>query len=178
MTRSRLVRWVPLLAYMALLFTANTTLAQENDQSTHKLPLHEITPDFTLKALHGKNLKLSEQRGDVVILTFWATWCNTCRQVLPLFNTLYKNYKKTGLVVFGITVDDDPVQARRTAEQLGLTFPILHDQKRNVSEAYKLENTPTTYLIARDGTLRSVREGFQPGIEAQLEQEIRQMLGE
>lgn len=172
----RNVRWV---APFALLFSiSTTTVAQDEDKRSSKLPLHEVTPDFTLKALHGKNLKLSEQRGDVVILTFWASWCNTCRQVLPIFNTLYKNYKKTGLVIFGITVDDDPVQARRTAEQLGLTFPILHDQKRSVSEAYKLENTPTTYFIARDGSLRSVREGFQPGIEAQLEQEIRQMLSE
>lgn len=153
-------------------------LAQEEGRNTESLPLHEITPDFTLKALSGKNLKLSEQRGDVVVIIFWASWCNTCRQVLPVFNALYRNYKDAGLVVFGITVDDDPIRARQAAEQLKLAYPILMDGKRSVSKAYRLENTPTTFFIARDGTLRTTLEGYKSGNESAWEQEIRQMLGE
>ena len=170
------------LLMMGSVFTAATfsaqALAQEERRGTENLPLHEVTPDFTLKALDGKNLKLSEQRGDVIVIIFWASWCNTCRQVLPVFNALYRNYKDAGLVVFGITVDDDPIRARQAAEQLKLTYPILMDSKRSVSEAYRLENTPTLFFIARDGTLRTVLEGYKPGNESAWEQEIRQMLGE
>lgn len=171
---------VVLLMWSAITGTMFSTqaLAQEEEPKTKTLPLHEVTPDFTLKALNGKNLKLSEQRGDVVVLIFWASWCNTCRQVLPVYNALYRNYKDAGLVVFGITVDDDPIRARQAAEQLKLAYPILMDAKRTVSEAYRLENTPTTFFIARDGSLRTVLEGYKPGNEPAWEQEIRQMLGE
>ena len=84
-------------------------------------------PDFTLHAMGGSNLRLKEQRGRVVMVNFWATWCGPCRQEMPQLNRLYEKYKSSGFVLLGVNVDDDTAKAAEVAAKLGVTFPVLLD---------------------------------------------------
>ncbi len=134
--------------------------------------------DFTLKSLSGKNIKLSEQRGRVVILNFWATWCTPCKEELPYFNALYGKYKDVGLEILGVNIDKTKGAAMRMAQSLGIDFPVLPDPAGEISGLYLIRSMPTTYVIAKDGTIRNVHWGFGPKDPAKYEQEVRALLKE
>ena len=107
-------------------------------------------PDFTLKTLSGRNLRLNEQRGQVVMLNFWATWCGPCKQEMPHLNRLHDKYRDTGFVLLGINVDVDPAKAAADAAKLGIGVPVLLDGAKTVSKLYGLAAMPTTVVIDRD----------------------------
>jgi peroxiredoxin len=102
-------------------------------------------PDFTLRTLDGSNLRLHEQRGRVVLVNFWATWCGPCRQEMPLLNQLYQKYRGSGFTLLGINVDEDGRKAQAVASQLGLAFPVLLDADKAVSQRYQLASMPSTH---------------------------------
>src|SRR5262245_15954130 len=135
-------------------------------------------PDFTLRSLQGQNLRLGEQRGRVVLVNFWATWCGPCRQEMPHLNKLYEKYKASGFVLLGVNVDDDSAQAAGVATKLGLTFPVLPDADKRVSRQYDLTAMPSTVLIDRDGKVRYLHRGYQNGYENTYERQIRELLKE
>lgn len=135
-------------------------------------------PDFTLKTLTGRNLRLNEQRGQVVMLNFWATWCAPCKQEMPHLNRLHDKYGDTGFVLLGINVDDDPAKAAADAAKLGIRFPVLLDGAKAVSKLYGLDAMPTTVVIDRDGQVRHVHLGYRNGLEAVYDQQIRSLVKE
>ncbi|HSN70388.1 MAG TPA: TlpA disulfide reductase family protein, partial [Steroidobacteraceae bacterium] len=83
-----------------------------------------LAPDFALRSLDQGNQRLSEYRGDVVVLCFWASWCGDCRRRLPQLNELYDEHRAAGLAVLGINLDEDAGRAREFARVLGLEFPV------------------------------------------------------
>jgi len=133
-------------------------------------------PDFTLASSSGKNLRLSEYRGRVVMINFWATWCAPCRQEMPLLNKLHEQYRKIGFELLGVNVDDQFKTAQAMAGKLGVTFPILHDRDKRVSRLYDVDAMPLTVLIDRDGKVRYVHRGYRPGAEQQYDAQIRELL--
>ena len=133
-------------------------------------------PDFTLKSVAGPNLRLREQRGQVVMINFWASWCGPCRQEMPELNKLYAKYRTAGFVIFGVNVDEDPRQAGELAQKLGLTFPVMFDADKKVSRLYALSTMPTTVLIDRDGRVRYVHNGYRNGFEDIYDKQIRELL--
>lgn len=133
-------------------------------------------PDFTLRSSNGKNLKLGEYRGQVVMLNFWATWCGPCRQELPLLNRLHEQYRRSGFALLGVNVDDNPKAAEDMARQLGVSFPLLFDTDKGVSKRYDIDGMPSTLLLDRDGKVRYVHRGYRAGYEKQYEAEIRELL--
>jgi len=135
-------------------------------------------PDFTLRTADGKNLRLNEQRGRVVLVNFWATWCAPCRQEMPLLNQLYQKYQGSGFTLLGVNVDEDSRNAINVANKLRLSFPVLLDADKAVSKRYDLSSMPSTLLIDRDGKVRYVHRGYQAGFEALYEQQIRELLKE
>jgi peroxiredoxin len=135
-------------------------------------------PDFTLRALDGPNLRLQEQRGRVVMVNFWATWCGPCRQEMPQLNKLYDKYKSAGFVLLGVNVDDDTSNAAGVAGKLGVKFPVLLDTDKKVSKLYDLSTMPSTVIIDRDGKVRHVHRGYKDGYENTYEQQIRALLKE
>ncbi len=135
-------------------------------------------PDFTLRTADGKNLRLAEQRGRVVLVNFWATWCAPCRQEMPLLNQLYQKYQGSGFTLLGVNVDEDSRNAINLATKLGVSFPVLLDADKAVSKRYDLSSMPSTLLIDRDGKVRYVHRGYQAGFEALYEQQIRELLKE
>ena len=135
-------------------------------------------PDFALKSSTGKNLRLSEYRGDVVMINFWATWCGPCRQEMPLLDELYTRYERVGFNLLGVNIDDDSSRAMQMIEELGVNFPVLFDASKQVSRLYEVEAMPVTVLVDREGTVRHVHHGYKPGYEDKYLTEVRALLRE
>ncbi|MCS6943875.1 MAG: TlpA disulfide reductase family protein [Sutterellaceae bacterium] len=135
-------------------------------------------PDFVLKTLAGPNVRLREQRGQVVMINFWATWCGPCRVEMPHLNRLYEKYRAAGFQLLGVNIDEDPAQAQQLASKLNLRFPVLLDSGKQVSRLYDLTTMPSTVLIDRDGRVRYVHRGYRNGLEETYEKQIRELLKE
>ncbi len=138
----------------------------------------QTAPDFVLKSATGENLRLSEYRGDVVMINFWATWCGPCRQEMPLLDELYGRYQRVGFNLLGVNIDDDSRRAMAMVNELGISFPVLFDEDKKVSKLYEVETMPLTILLDREGTVRHVHHGYQPGYEQKYLNEIRSLLRE
>lgn len=135
-------------------------------------------PDFALKSSTGENMRLSEFRGDVVMINFWATWCGPCRQEMPLLNELYVRYERVGFNLLGVNIDDDSRRAMQMIEELGVTFPVLFDARKEVSKLYNVEAMPVTVLVDREGIVRYVHLGYKPGYEDKYLDQVRSLLRE
>ena len=138
----------------------------------------QTAPDFALKSATGENLRLSEYRGDVVMINFWATWCGPCRQEMPLLNELFNRYQRVGFNLLGVNIDDDSRRAMQMVEDLGVNFPVLFDETKEVSKLYQVEAMPVTVIVDREGTVRYVHHGYKPGYEEHYLTEIRTLLRE
>lgn len=137
-----------------------------------------LAPNFTLKSARGKNLKLSEFRGKVVLLNFWATWCGPCRKEIPELNKLQKKYKPAGFTVLGVNIDRERNAAKALARKLRTQFPILFDSNKIVSRRYQVDAMPKTVIIDRNGQIRFVHRGYVAGYENTYRKQIRQLLRE
>jgi len=138
----------------------------------------QSAPDFALKSSTGENLRLSEYRGDVVMVNFWATWCGPCRQEMPLLDELYSRYQRVGFSLLGVNIDDNSSKAMNMVSELGVSFPVLFDVHKEVSKLYQVEAMPVTILIDREGTVRHVHHGYKPGYEDKYLDQIRSLLRE
>ncbi len=135
-------------------------------------------PDFALKTFDNGNVRLSEFRGEVVVVNFWAAWCGPCQQELPRLNDLYQRYQRAGLVLLGINLDDDLGRAHDMAQRLALSFPMLFDPSKEIGRSYALEAMPMTVFIDRDGNVRHVHETFRNDDDALYLKQIRELLDE
>lgn len=135
-------------------------------------------PDFALRSATGDVLRLSEYRGDVVMINFWATWCGPCRQEMPLLDELYSRYQRVGFKLFGVNIDVDSRRAMSMVDDLGISFPVLFDTRKEVSKLYRVEAMPVTILVDREGNVRYVHHGYKPGYEQLYLDEIRTLLRE
>lgn len=135
-------------------------------------------PDFALKSSTGENLRLSEYRGDVVMINFWATWCGPCRQEMPLLDDLYNRYERVGFNLLGVNIDDDSNRAMDMIRELGVNFPVLFDASKEVSKMYRVDAMPVTVIVDREGTVRYVHQGYKPGYEEKYLDQVRSLLRE
>jgi cytochrome c biogenesis protein CcmG/thiol:disulfide interchange protein DsbE len=134
-------------------------------------------PDFTLESLDGDAMiSLSDYRGKAVVLNFWASWCQPCKQEAPLLESAWERYRGDGLVVLGVDAQDLKSDARRFVERYGLTYPIAHDRNGVTLGRYGYNAFPETWFVDREGRL--VGEHFKGEFtEEQLEENIRLALG-
>jgi cytochrome c biogenesis protein CcmG/thiol:disulfide interchange protein DsbE len=136
-----------------------------------------LAPDFELKTLAGETTKLSDLRGQAVLINLWATWCPPCREEMPTLEKMYNEYKEQGLVILGVnmTYQDDPQAVLPFVQKYELTFPILLDETGRVGNAYQLKSLPSSYFIKRDGMINEVVLGG-PMTEALLRTRIESIL--
>lgn len=130
-------------------------------ESPPPVPLGSPAPDIELTGLDGKKVKLSSQKGKIVMIDFWATWCVPCREGLPVTNKLHEKFASKGLQVFAVSNEDretvaDFVKAKR------FTFPALRDADGSAAKAYKIEAIPTLVIIDAKGNLVSYAVGLEP----------------
>jgi len=140
--------------------------------------LDSPAPDFTLKSASGENIKLSELRGQVVLINFWASWCGPCRQEMPLLDQMYQKYGPLGFTLLGVNVEQDTKDAERMLKDAPVTFPILFDAQNQVSQLYDVTAMPSTVLVDRDGKVRYMHKGYQPGYEDEYQTQIRALVRE
>lgn len=137
-------------------------------------------PDFTLPTLTGDNVSLSDHLGkDVVLIDFWATFCDPCLTAMPHLDGLYKKHKGDGFVVLGVSIDgpDSVAEVRTTVQKLGVTFPILLDQETRVVSLYNPKTSaPYSVLIGRDGTVLQKKEGYTTGDAASVDRDVEAAL--
>ncbi len=151
---------------------AATSLASSNSM------IGKPAPDFALKSSTGQNLRLSEYRGEVVMINFWATWCGPCRQEMPLLDDLYNRYERVGFKLLGVNIDDDSRRAMDMMAELGVNFPVLFDATKDVSKLYEVNAMPVTVILDREGNVRHVHQGYKPGYEEKYLNEVRALLRE
>ena len=135
-------------------------------------------PDFVLKSISGENIRLSEYRGEVVMLSFWAKWCGDCRAQLRGLNEMYSLYKEAGFELLSISMDRDIDDAREIAETLEIVYPVLYDDGREVSQLYDIGSMPIIVLIDREGIVREVIRDYRRGTEEEYLERVRALLRE
>jgi cytochrome c biogenesis protein CcmG/thiol:disulfide interchange protein DsbE len=149
---SRLTIGLASLAILVLAFG----LVWLNSSKYEPLTVGKVAPDFELPGLDDKTLRLSDFRGKVVFLNFWATWCKPCKEEMPSMEILYKNFEKDGLVILAVSIDR--VTTKKDippfVKGLNLTFPVLVDSWGQTDKRYKLMGVPETYIIDQQGVLR------------------------
>ena len=138
----------------------------------------DVAPDFALKSVSGDNMRLSELRGQVVMINFWASWCGPCRQEMPHLEALYKRYEPLGFTLLGVNVEKDRQKADQMLDDMALSFPILFDTRKEVSKLYGVIAMPSTVLIDRDGAIRHVHHGYKAGYEQEYQSQIRSLIKE
>lgn len=138
-----------------------------------------LAPDFTLDTLDGGKVALSELRGKVVVVNFWATWCLPCREETPALEKSYKQYKGSNVVILGVNLTDQDSmrEVDSFVQEFGLTYPILLDRDGRVSYLYQVKGLPTTFFINRDGIIRTVLVGG-PMSETFIRSKIEALLKE
>jgi peroxiredoxin len=169
--RSR-TAWTAGLACAAALAALATSAA-----TGYALLGHEA-PDFALHAVNGNNVRLSEHRGEVVVLSFWGSRCGQCRMQLAALDKSFKTYHSAGLQVFGVNVDDDQGGALEFARTQALGFALLLDPKKAVARNFLVDNLPMTLLIDRSGAVRQVHRDFSSKFEPLYLQQLRVLLNE
>lgn len=139
-------------------------------------------PDFRLSTIDGDRFVLSEHVGkDVIVISFWATWCVPCLAELPHLSDLYEREKGNGLVVVAVSMDEPNTQAEvaPTARRLGLEMPVaIDDEQRAVRLYNKGRNAPMTVVIDRAGQIVKAQAGYNPGDEVRLEEQVKALLTE
>jgi len=135
-----------------------------------------VAPDFELRSLEGKQVRLSDYHGKAVLLNFWATWCAPCKIEMPWFVDLQKQYASQGLQVIGVAMDDSgEATIAKFAKEIGVNYPLLIG-KEAVGDAYGgVEFLPTTFIIDRQGKV--VHRVFGLVGRSELEDNIKKALG-
>ncbi len=140
--------------------------------------LGKDAPDFVLKAMDGKNLRMSEFRGQVVLVNFWARWAGDSRQEMQALDRINTTYSRAGLVVLGVSVDEDLVRAREFAGAMKVSYPLMFDTGSDIGRDYLLQKMPMTVLVDRAGVIRYTNVGFKRGDERAYLDQIRALLRE
>ncbi len=133
-------------------------------------------PDFVLSLINGNKLKLSENIGKIIILNFWATWCPPCRLEIPDFVSLYQEYKDKGLVIIGVSVDNNVGTVREFIQQNNVDYPVGMADRKVLQDYGGITGIPTTFIIDKKGDIVQKFIGYRP--KEVFESEIKRLLPE
>jgi thiol-disulfide isomerase/thioredoxin len=134
-------------------------------------------PEIGLTDVRGARVDAASLKGKVVIVDFWASWCGPCKEEMPVLERLYKKYKSRGLVVVGVSVDQELGNVKGFLKQVPVSFSIVHDAEHKVAGRFKPPRMPSSYVVDRNGIVRYVHAGFRDEDAAKLEAEVSALLG-
>jgi peroxiredoxin len=135
-------------------------------------------PEIGRPDLNGRTIQMSGLRGKVVIVDFWASWCEPCREEMPVLDRLYRDLRERGLVVVGVSVDRTIGNVNGFLRRTPVSFPIVHDANHEIANRYAPPRMPSSYIIDRRGVVRHVHEGFRSGDAATIRREVQALLGD
>jgi len=161
------------LALVAFAALAGAAMAAEPYPLTGK-----PAPDLVARGISGENVRISEHRGEVVVVSFWSGSCNTCRNQLEALDRIAKTYKSAGLVVIGVNLDENTARAEKFARAQSVDFPLLVSTPRNTGRDFEVDRLPMVVFLDRAGVLRVAHREFKSRDEETYVRELRTLLDE
>jgi len=165
-------RWLVVTSLVGILAILGGGLARASAGQVDRGP----APDFELTTFDGQLIRLSDQRGKVVVINFWASWCIPCREEAPVLEATWRLYRDNGVVFIGVDYLDIEREALAYIEEFDLTYPNGADLRTRIAQAYRIQGVPETFFVDRSGMLRGVHIG--PITEPQLVARIETLLAE
>ncbi|HEX9105362.1 MAG TPA: TlpA disulfide reductase family protein [Polyangia bacterium] len=137
----------------------------------------QAAADFAGPTLAGSPLKLSSLRGKVVLVDFWASWCEPCKKELPLLDKMAPKLRAKGIEIVAVNIDDDKAKAADFVKSHGLHLTVVPDSTKKIVAAYEPPKMPSSFVVDKAGVVRAVHGGFEPGDEGKIEAELTQLVG-
>jgi peroxiredoxin len=148
-------KYLPILILVVFLVVAIPVLRYYRSQG---ISPGQRAPEFTLNDFDGNAVSLTDLRGQVVMLNFWASWCGPCREEMPDMQRVYDDLKDDGFTILAVSLDQSQDDARKFIDENGFTFLVVMDDAA-VADMYEVTGIPKTLIIDRDGIVRQVRVG-------------------
>lgn len=156
--------------------SAGPQTAGGGDAAKHEL-LNNPAPTFAGDNVNGSGkVSLDDYKGKVVLVDFWATWCQPCEKSFPKLEELRVKYNASGFEIVAVSEDDESGGIKKFAETHGAKFPLLWDKDKSIAGKYKPPNMPSSFLVDRKGVVRNVHLGYHDGAEKEIEQEVKSLL--
>ncbi len=142
---------------------------------------HELVnnpaPSFSAESINGKGkVSLDQWKGKVVLVDFWATWCEPCKKSFPKLEELRVKYEASGFAIVAISEDDEDTGIKQFGQTYGAKFPIVWDKDKSIAGKYKPPNMPSSFIVDKNGVVRHVHLGYHDGEEKEIEQEVKSLL--
>jgi len=158
-----------------IVFSSAACKKKEAGVEAEPSSIGDIAPDFTPKDVNGNTVRLSDYKGKVVLIEFWATWCGPCRELTPVLNKIYEKYKDKGFVVLALTPEENTNTVKSYIKENNVTYPVLITDIKT-TRRYGVISIPASFLISRDGRVaekhlgvtRDIVQEFSSGIEKLL----------
>ncbi len=142
------------LAFLQAGCTENNGTTEVTGPPKLGIEVGDIAPDFSLKKLGGGRSSLSDYRGTVVLVNFWATWCGPCKAEMPSMEALYQQFKREDFEILAISIDiNKETEVTTFIRDFGFTFPVLLDDQFTVNDHYQVRVVPTTVVVDRNGII-------------------------
>ncbi len=167
----RRIRWGTILSYgfvLGLMGLLGWGLVKTQAGQVDK----GVAPNFTLSTFAGDEITLSDLRGQVVVINFWASWCPPCREEAPYLEATWRSYKDREVMFLGVDYVDTEPAALAYIEEFDITYPNGPDLGTRISQAFRIKGVPETFFVGKDGTIRFVKVGplYPPELEEWLDQ--------
>lgn len=152
-------KWVVLFSLFSLVAVLSTGCPQKENNTSESLETEQegvgvgtLAPGFRLRTLKGEAAALSDYRGKIVLINFWATWCGPCKAEMPSMEALYRSYPREDFEILAVSIDIDPAAPiQQFIEDFGFTFPVLLDETFQVNDQYQVRVVPTSVVVDRKG---------------------------
>lgn len=176
---SRRARWWQLAVValvVALLITVAVQMRRNGPLAAGPVGAGQLAPDFSLSAFSGESLRLSDLRGQVVVINFWASWCKPCEEEAAALESTWRYYQGLGAPVLFLGVDyvDTETEALAYLERWDITYPNGPDLQTRISHDYRIRGVPETFIVDQSGTVVQIKVG--PTNQAELQQAIDPLL--
>lgn len=141
---------------VAIVYTVVTAVVQDKQET---LKVGAKAPDFQVVDLEGETFRLSDYKGEGVVLNFWGTWCAPCKREFPAMERQYKHFEQLGVNLIAINIEQTDLEVQAYVKNMGMTFPVAIDKTRSILNAYSVKPLPTTILINQEGIVERVITG-------------------